>query len=300
MLRVSREHGALSVLRVPRRRRRFALLERIAYAFRDPAVSLPGAFLVLVIFLCFAGPSIFGLPDPNVGSFKEVLKPIGTPGHLLGTNNLGNDMLSRLLHGGQVSLMVGFISTAISLGVGVVLGCIAGLYGRSVDIVISRIFDMLFAFPGLILALAIAAYLGPSVWHTIFAISFFAIAGFGRLARAQTLRIRSVDYVIAAKTSGASTTRLVLFHVVPNIIPPLTSFAMFGVGVAMVAEAGLSYLGLGIQIPQASWGNLIANSHDYLSSDPALLVIPAALLFLTVLSVNLLADALRRRLQLDR
>jgi peptide/nickel transport system permease protein len=269
-------------------------------AFRDPSVFVPGAMLLLIVLLCFVGPWIFNLPNPNVGSFKNYLLPIGSPGHLLGTNEFGNDMLSRLLHGGQVSLLVGIGATAIGFSIGVVLGTTAGFYGGLVEALLMRIFDVLFAFPGLILALAIAAFLGPSVWHTIWAISFFSLAGFGRLARGQTIRVRNYDYVVAAKASGASAWQIVFGHIIPNVLPPLFAFAMFSVGGAMVAEAALSFLGLGIQIPEPSWGNLISGAESYMTNDPMLLVMPAVSLFLTVLAINLLADSLRHRLRLDR
>jgi len=275
-------------------------LRRVAIAFRDPAVALPAAILGIIVFLCFAGPLIFNLPSPDVGNFKNYLLPLGSPGHLLGTNNLGNDMLSRLLHGGQVSLLVGICSTALSFSIGVTLGTAAGFYGGVIEAGMMRIFDMLFAFPGLILALAISAFLGPSMWHTIWAISFFGVAGFGRLSRGQTVRVRNLDYVVAARAAGASAFRIIFGHIVPNVMPALFAFAMFGIGGAMVAEAGLSYLGLGIQIPQPSWGNLIAGSENFLRNYPMLLVMPAGALFLTVLSINMLADSLRHRLTLNR
>jgi len=274
--------------------------QRFVRAFRDPSVLVPAVILFLVVFFCFAGPPIFGLPNPNQGNFKDDLLPVGSPGHLLGTNQFGNDMLSRLLHGGQVSLFVGIGSTAIGFAIGVILGTLAGFYGGVVDAMLMRIFDVLFAFPGLILALGIAAFLGPSVVHTIWAISFFSLAAFGRLARGQTVRVRNHDYVVAARSSGASAPSIVFGHIIPNVMPPLLAFAMFGIGAAMVAEAGLSFLGLGIRIPQPSWGNLISSAQSYLRNDPMLLVCPAVMLFLTVLAINLLADSLRHRLRLDR
>lgn len=275
-------------------------LRRLLLAFRDPSVFVPGIIFLLVVLLCFLGPTIFDLPNPNVGNFEAHLLPIGSPGHLLGTNNLGNDMLSRLLHGGQVSLIVGFAATALGFFIGLVLGAVAGVAGGIIETIMMRFFDTLFAFPALIIALAIAAELGPGVSHTIWAISFFTIASFGRLARSQVVRIRNLDYVIAARAAGVSTWRMVFSHVIPNVMAPLLAYAMFSVAVAMIAEAGLSYLGLGIQIPKPSWGNLISSGDPFLASDPALVYMPAAALFITVISVNLLADSLRKRLAVDR
>jgi peptide/nickel transport system permease protein len=275
-------------------------IERIARAFRDPAVGIPALVLAIIVIGCFLGPILFSLPDPNIGSLRQGLLPAGSPGHPLGTNNLGNDLLSRLLYGGQVSILVGIVATGMGFVVGLTLGAVAGLFGGIFEAAIMRVFDALYAFPSLIIALAISAYLGPSVFHTMIAIALFTISGFGRLARGQTIRVRNFDYIVAARSAGVPEVKIVFVHVIPNIIPPLMSLAVFNIGSAMVVEAGLSYLGLGIRIPDPSWGNLIADAQPYLSSDPTLIYIPAAALFTTVLAITLLSDGFRRRLALDR
>jgi peptide/nickel transport system permease protein len=273
---------------------------RIGRTFRDPGVAVPAGLLLFIVLACFLGPIAFHIVNPDTGNFADYLKPIGTPGHILGTNELGNDELSRLLHGGQVSILVGVVATGLGFGVGVILGTTAGVFGGFVETVIMRFLDALFAFPGLILALAIASYLGPSVFHTMLAIGFFTVAGFGRIARGQTVRVRNFDYIVAARASGVSRFKIIFGHVLPNVLPPLISLAVFGIGGAMVAEAALSYLNLGIKIPEPSWGNLIQTGEAYVSGDPSLVYLPAACLFITVLAVTLLADGFRRRLALDR
>jgi peptide/nickel transport system permease protein len=275
-------------------------LARTLRAFRNSGVAIPGGILLIIVIACFLGPIVLGLPDPNVGSLRQGLLPIGTPGHPLGTNNLGNDMLSRLLYGGQVSILVGIVATGMGFVAGTSLGAIAGVLGGIFEAAIMRIFDALYAFPSLIIALSIAAYLGPSVFHTMIAIAIFTVSGFGRLARGQTVRVRNFDYIVAARSSGVPELKIIFAHVIPNIIPPLTSLAVFNIGNAMVIEAGLSYLGLGIRIPDPSWGNLVADAQPYLSRAPILIYIPAAALFTTVLCITLLSDGLRRRLALDR
>jgi peptide/nickel transport system permease protein len=275
-------------------------LRRIVSTFRDPGVAAPGVALILIILLCFLGPIVFNLPSPNVGDLTKGLLPIGTPGHLLGTNNLGNDMLSRVLYGGQASILVGIVATGMGFLIGMTLGAAAGVFGGVLESVIMRVFDALYAFPALIIALAIAAYLGPSIFHTMIAIAAFTIAGFGRLARGQTVRVRNFDYIVAARSSGVSEAKIVFVHVLPNIFSPLVSLAVFNIGAAMVIEAGLSYLGLGIPIPSPSWGNLISSGESYVTKDPSLLYIPSIALFLTVLAITLLSDGFRRRLSLDR
>jgi peptide/nickel transport system permease protein len=184
--------------------------------------------------------------------------------------------------------------------IGTVMGMTAGYLGGVVEAFIMRFFDTLLAFPGLILALAIADFLGPSEWHTIMAVSVFGISTYGRLSRSQTLGVRHRDFIIAARANGIKARSIIFGHILPNVMPPLLAFAMISVGVAMLIEAGLSFLGLGIPLPEPSWGNLISSGEDYLSNAPQLIVEPSVALFVTVLSLNLLADALRRRLRDDR
>jgi peptide/nickel transport system permease protein len=260
-----------------------------------PAVAIPGLVFVLIVLACFAGPQVFGLPSPNAGTLTETMRPLGAPGHLLGTNALGNDELSRLLYGGRVSLIVGFGATAISLAVGALLGMSACYFGGFYEKVIMRLFDTLLAFPSLILALTIADYLGPSLRNTVFAISLFGISQFGRLSWTQTLRIRNRDFVAAPRADGARGRRIIGGHILPNVLPPLLGLALFSVGTAMILEAGLSYLGLGIAQPNPSWGNMIADGQQYLYQAPRLVIMPCVALVLTVVSLNLMADAVARR-----
>lgn len=274
-------------------------LRSLSGAFLDPAVGWPAALFAAIVLACFVAPVVVPLPNPSTGNLQDYLLPIGSQGHLLGTNELGNDMLSRLLYGGRVSLIVGILATALGFAAGTLLGTIAGFYGKVIDAAVMRVVDTIFAFPSLILALAIAAYLGPSELHTVWAIAFFSVAGFARLARAQTVRVRNLDYVVAARVAGARAGRSILMHVIPNVMPSLLAYALFSVGIAMVVEAGLSYLGLGIRVPDPSWGNIIKSGQDSWARAPQLVVMPSVLLFLTVLSLNLLADGLRRRLAVD-
>lgn len=275
---------------------------RLARSFRDPAVAIPAAVLFLIIFLCFAGPAIGGLPDPDASVLRagSVLAPLGTSGHLIGTDQLGRDNLSRLLHGGQVSIVVGIGATFIGLSIGTLLGMVAGFFGGIIGATIMRLLDALLAFPGLILALAIAEFLGPSEWHSILAISVFSISTFGRLARGHTLSVRHRDFIVAARTNGSSSRKIIFGHVLPNVLPPILAYGMITIGIAMLIEAGLSFLGLGIRPPQPSWGNLIANGESSMLAAPQLVVEPALALLMTVVCLNILGDSLRRRLNQDR
>jgi peptide/nickel transport system permease protein len=262
---------------------------------RAPSVAIPGAVFLLIVIGCFLGPQLFNLPSPNAGSLGDTLKPLGTPGHLLGTNQLGNDELSRLLYGGRVSIIVGIGATAISLLAGTLLGMSACYFGGFYEKVVMRLFDTLLAFPSLILAMTIADYLGPSLRNTVLAISLFGISQFGRLAWSQTLRIRNRDFVVAPRADGAGGRRIIFGHILPNVLPPLFGLALFSVSTAMMIEAGLSYLGLGIAQPNPSWGNMISDGQQYLYNAPRLVIIPCLALVITVVSLNLVADAIRRR-----
>jgi peptide/nickel transport system permease protein len=268
-------------------------------AFRRPSVAIPAVVFVLIVLGCFAGPLVFDLESPITGDLANALAPIGSPGHLLGTNELGNDMLSRLLYGGRVSIIVGVGATAISLVIGTVLGMAAGYFGGWCETVIMRLFDTLLAFPGLILALVLANYLGPSLTNTTLAISLFGVSRFGRLAWSQTLTIRHRDFVTAPRSDGAPSRRIVFGHIFPNVITSLLGFALFTVGTAMMIEAGLSYLGLGVPQPEPTWGNLISTGDAYLSGAPRLVIMPAIFLVAAVLSLNLVADGLRDSIEED-
>ena len=208
------------------------------------------------------------MPKPTGGSILEAGLPPLSPGHIFGTDPVGNDVFSRILYGGRVSFEVGLSVTAIGLVIGGLLGTAAGYWGGAVDTVIMRVLDVLIAFPALVLALAIAEGLGPSEMHVIWALSFFSIPAFGRIARSATLALRGQTFMLAARLSGTSRRRMILRHVVPNIMPQLLTFSLLGIGVAIILEGALSFLGLGIPLPEASWGSMIAQGQGTLSGIP--------------------------------
>jgi peptide/nickel transport system permease protein len=251
--------------------------------------------LLVVVLACFFGPTVFNLPPASTGNLANYLLPIGSPGHLLGTNTFGNDMLAQLLVGGRVSITVAAAATALGLVVGSLMGMIAGYYEGIVGGVLMRILDVIFAFPDIVLAIAIAAYLGPSMTNAIWAIGFFGIAGFGRIARAQTLRVTHQDFVVAARSSGSSALRILVTHIWPNIAGRVLAYGLVALGYAMMAEAALSFLGLGVPTPTPSWGNIIGTNESFISVAPRLIVMPTILIFITIASVNLLGDALQEK-----
>jgi peptide/nickel transport system permease protein len=255
----------------------------------------PAGFLIVMLFACFIWPHIYPVPSPVGGSVLNAGLPPLSPGHIFGTDPVGNDVLSRILYGGQVSFEVGFAVTAIGLVVGGGIGMTAGYWGGAVDTILSRVLDVLIAFPALVLALAIAEGLGPSEVHVIWALCVFSIPATGRIARSATLELREQTYMLAARLSGTRGWRVIVRHVIPNIVPQLMTFSLLGVGVIIILEGALSYLGLGIPLPEASWGSMIAQGQTVLSATPDLVLIPSAFLFATVVSLNLVSDALRER-----
>jgi peptide/nickel transport system permease protein len=259
------------------------------------ALYLPAGLLVLIIAACFLYPLVGNVPPPVGGSVLDAGLPAGTPGHPLGTDASGNDLFSRLLYGGRVSLEVGAATQVIGIVLGGLIGMIAGYSRGILAAVLMRVLDILIAFPSLVLALAIAEGLGPGELHVIWALSFYSVPAFARLARAATLRLREANFMLAASLSGTPRWRIVLFHLAPNLLPQQLTFALLGAGVAIIQEGALSFLSLGVPPPGASWGNMIAAGMQTMSVRPSLVLLPCLALLITVAALNLLGDALRAR-----
>jgi len=256
---------------------------------------VPFGIFAMIALACFVWPEIYPVRAPIDGDLAFANLPPLSPHYLLGTDPLGNDILSRLLYGGRVSIEVGLGSNAIGMIIGALLGTSAGYLGGLAESGIMRALDMLLGFPPLVLSLVLVTYLGPSEIHVIWAISIFFIPAFARLARAATLRLRELNFVVASKLCGTPGWRIVLRHIVPNVLPQLMTFAFLGTAIAIIIEAALSFLGLGVPPPGPSWGNMISVGQTYLATNEYLVIIPSGCLFLTVLSLNLLGDALRVR-----
>jgi peptide/nickel transport system permease protein len=262
---------------------------------RSLGIAIPAGVLIAIFFLCFMWPLFGTVPKPTGGNILDANQPAFSEGHLLGTDAVGNDIWSRLLYGGRNSLEIALAVQLIGLVLGGGIGAIAGYRGGAVDVVVSRMLDVLIAFPVLVLALAVAESLGPSKLHTIFALSFFSVPAFARISRAATLQLREQTFILAARLSGTSGPRILLRHVSPNIMPQLITFGLLGMGVIIIIEGALSFFGLGVPPPEPSWGNMIADGQNVLSAEPRLVLIPSAALFITVLAFNMLGDALRAR-----
>jgi len=249
------------------------------------------AFVVFFVALALFAPWI-APHDPLATSWGAVRKA-PSAAHWFGTDEIGRDVLSRVIWGARASLLAGLVSVGISLAIGVPVGVIAGYVGGWIDMLISRITDAMLACPFLVLAIALAAFLGPSLTNAMIAIGIAATPAFVRLARAQVLAVKVEDYIEAARAVGNSDWRIALRHVFPNIVAPVIVQATLAIAAAVIAEASLSFLGLGQQPPSPSWGSMLNTAKNYVENAPWMAVWPGASIFLLVLSFNLLGDGLR-------
>jgi peptide/nickel transport system permease protein len=260
---------------------------------RSLAIGMPATLLVLIFFACFILPLVAPIPEPTGGDVLESLAPNFSPGHLLGTDPDGNDILSRILHGGRSSLIIALSVQALGLVIGGALGALAGAARGFLDGVIMRVMDVLIAIPSLILVIVVSQALGPGMRNTILALAFLSIPTFARIARAETLRLREQPFMIAARLSGTPMWRILARHLAPNIRPQLMTTALLGMGIVIIIEGALTFLGGGIEPPAPSWGNMIFQGYLSLSGTPWLVVWPSVLLTLTVIGFNGLGEALR-------
>lgn len=231
--------------------------------------------------------------DPTAQELTMRLMAPGEGGYLLGTDALGRDILSRIIHGARVSLYVGVVTVSVSLVIGTLVGAVAGYKGGWVDEGTMRVVDVFLAFPGILLAIALTAVLGPSLHNVILALCIMGWVGYARLVRGQVLLARELTYVEAARSMGCSAPRIMFRHILPNVFAPVLVEATFAMAGAIVAEAGLSFLGLGTQPPTPSWGAMLAEGRQFILLAPHLTIWPGAAILLTVLGINLLGDALR-------
>ena len=254
-----------------------------------------GLFIVaLAIVAAVAGP----LLTPYDPSAQELSRRLEAPSvaHPLGLDELGRDILARLMQGARISLLVGLAVVSVSSSAGMFFGSIAGYFGGRVDDVISRVIDVLMAFPGILLAIALVAVLGPSLTNVVLALSVIGWVGYARLVRGQALRAREFEFVQAARASGAGAPRIVLHHILPTAFPAVVVQATLGMAGAIIAEAALSFLGLGVQPPTPSWGTMLDAGRSHLFDAPHLTIFPGLAIALLVLGFNFLGDGLRDRI----
>ncbi|WP_319542081.1 ABC transporter permease [uncultured Pseudodesulfovibrio sp.] len=256
------------------------------------ALLIVGCLIVGLMSLAAVFAPLLAPFDPNLINVDALLLP-PSPTHLMGTDALGRDVFSRILFGGRVSLWVGFVAVGIATSIGLVLGLTAGYFGRFVDEIIMRGVDVMLCFPSFFLILAVIAFLEPSLTNIMIVIGLTGWMGVARLVRAETLSIRERDYVLAARATGAGPIRIIFLHIMPNAIAPVLVSATLGIAGAILTESSLSFLGLGVQPPNASWGNILMEGKEVLGIAWWLSVFPGLAILFTVLGYNLLGESLR-------
>lgn len=262
--------------------------------FAGNKLATAGAILLLaIVVIALVGPLLVPY-SPTTISLPTLLESPSSQ-HLFGTDQLGRDILARVIHGAQISLGIGLLVTAISLVLGTLLGLLAGYSGGALDLFFVWLFDTALAIPGLLLAIAIIAVLGPSTLNLIIALSVMGWVGYARLARGLTLRAREVDYVAAAQVSGAGNMRILMVHILPNIAGPLIVQATIGMAGVIITESTLSFLGLAGEVDAPSWGAMLNDGLGYILVAPHLTIFPGIAIALAVLALNFLGDGLRDR-----
>jgi peptide/nickel transport system permease protein len=258
---------------------------------RDQAALLGGAIIVVLVFIAAFAPWL----APYDYTAQNMANRYATPGgaNLLGTDHLGRDVLSRLMFGARISLAVGMISVGIAVAFGVLAGAVAGYIGGRTDMLLTWVMDLILAFPALLLAITIASALGPSVTNAMIAIGIVNIPAFARLVRSSVLSIRGQEFVEAARAVGAGTARIIALHVIPNVLAVVIVRATVSLGFAILTEAGLSFIGLGAQPPDPSWGGMLNDGRESIRRVAHLTTIPGLCIMVTVLAFNLLGDGLR-------
>jgi peptide/nickel transport system permease protein len=249
------------------------------------------AILVAVALLApaFAGKSLYSFD-------LSARLSASSARHLLGCDDFGRDILARIVLGSRISLTVGLVSQVVALVIGTALGLAAGFYGGKPDNLIMRCMDVLFSFPSLLLAIALLTIFGPGLWNIILAIGLVSTPAFARLVRGSVLSVKGKEYIEAARAVGMSDSRLIRLHLLPNVVGPVLVYATMGIGDAILSEAGLSFLGLGIQPPTPSWGGMLANGKNFINTSPNEVIFSGLAILLTVVAFNTLGDGIRDRL----
>ncbi len=259
---------------------------------RDPVTMICLTILVLLILSAIFAPWL-GLADPHKGSMIARLKPIGTEGHLLGTDEQGRDMLARLIYGGRLTLFIGLMPVVLAFFIGSVLGIIAGYAGGLTNTIIMRTVDVFFAYPSVLLAIAISGALGAGIVNSLVSLTIVFIPPITRVAEAVTSGVRALDYIDAARASGAKALTVIRVHVIGNVLSPIFVYATSLTSVCMILAAGLSFLGIGVRPPEPEWGLMLNTLRSAIYVDPWLSALPGLMIFVTSLCLNLLSDGVR-------
>lgn len=259
----------------------------------DKVTLLVSGLLAALIVLAVFAP-LFTPYDPYTGSILRRLKPIGTPGHWLGTDEVGRDLWTRMIYGGRLSLLAGILPVFLALIIGGFLGMLAGFAGGLTNSLIMRVTDVLYAFPSILLAIAITGILGAGIQNTILALTVSFIPPIIRMSESVTAQVRHLDFVDAARASGAGPLTIMRYHVLNNILGPIFVYATSLISISIILAAGLSFLGLGVTPPNAEWGLMLNNLRQAIWTAPLVTALPGVMIFLTSMSFNLLSDGLRQ------
>jgi peptide/nickel transport system permease protein len=259
---------------------------------RDPVTVAVGVLLATIVLIAVFAPLV-ATQDPTVGNVLSRLKPIGTPGHWLGTDETGRDMWARLAYGGRLSLLAGIAPVTISLVVGGILGITAGYVGGIVNTLIMRTMDVFYAFPSILLAIAICGMLGSGLANSVLALALVFIPPMVRISETVTSQARHLDFVEAARASGTTTAQIIRFHMLANVLGPILVYATSLISLSIILSAGLSFLGLGVTPPSAEWGLMLNSLRQSIYIQPYVAALPGLLIFVTSMCFNLVADGLR-------
>jgi len=267
---------------------------RVWQRLRDDKMTLAviGVLALLLLMVIFA--PWFTVHDPYVGSVLRRLKPIGTPGHWLGTDEVGRDLWSRMVYGGRLSLLAGVVPVFLALLIGGFLGILAGYVGGVLNSAIMRLTDVLYAFPSILLAIAITGILGAGLQNTILALTISFIPPIIRISESITTQVRHLDFVEAARASGAAPLTIMRYHILNNVLGPILVYATSLISICIILAAGLSFLGLGVTPPSAEWGLMLNNLRQALWVSPFVAALPGVMIFITSMCFNLMSDGLRQ------
>jgi peptide/nickel transport system permease protein len=257
-------------------------------------VLIASILLILLVLMAIVGPFLVTY-DPDTANLNSLKQP-PSKAHLLGTDSIGRDILSRLVHGSRISLSVGIIASFLSLAIGIFFGLTAGYFGGRTDAILSQFFDIFLAFPSLLLAIGISAVMPPGLTSAMLAITLVGWAGFARLVRGITLALKEQTYIEASRALGAAPARILYRHILPNALPLILVAGSLRVGGFILLEAALSFLGLGVQPPTPTWGSMISLNRAYINSAPWMVIFPGLAISITVISFNILGDFLRDKL----
>ena len=265
----------------------------------EPVAMVSLIVLVLIIAAAILAPWL-APADPYKASMLRRLLPIGSPNHLLGTDELGRDMLTRLMYGGRLSLLMGVVPVLAAFGIGTSIGLLAGYVGGRVNMVIMRSLDVFYAFPSVLLAVAIAGALGPGMSNSLIALTLVFVPQLVRVAESVTTQVRKLDYIEAARMSGASAFSIIRVHVLGNVLGPVFVYATGLLSVSMILGSGLSFLGLGVKPPEPEWGLMLNTLRSAIFREPVIAALPGAMIFITSIAFNLLADGVRSAMDIKR